>query len=115
MSMSVDVLMFGWKSIVDQIVNHGCDNRDVVEEVLCMYGEKICDKYVIVIDEHREEDAFSVMCYALDSLFDVDDTFGTIYDLDFDYIGGDYSDKSNEKHGELRKLEERIDGDKHEK
>lgn len=112
MSMSVDVLMFDWDIIVDQIVNNGCDNRHVVEEVLQMYGEKICDKYVVLIDEHREQDAFSSMCSSIESLFDVEDCFDTIYKLDFEYIGGDYSDKSRERCGELRKLAELLESER---
>ena len=112
MSMSVDVLLFDWDIIVDQIVNHDCDDRDAVEEVLLLYGEKICDKYVIVINEHLVEDGFSLVCNAIDSLFDVDNIFDVIYDLEFDYICGDYPDDDQEV---LLKLEERINGDKHEK
>lgn len=109
MSMSVDVLKFDWNTIVDQIVNSGCGNRHVVEQVLQMFGEKICDKYVILLDDHRVEDEFNRMCHAIESLFDTEDCFNTIYDLDFEYVGGRCSDKSYEKDGELRKLAEILE------
>ena len=115
MSMSADMLMFDWDTIVSQIVDHGCPNRNVVEEVLQMYGEKICDNYVIMSDDHRDIDELHMVCNAIESLFDIEDCFGVVYALDFRYIGGWSSDNSYEKDRALRKLAELIGGDKHEK
>ena len=115
MSMSVDVLLFDWKSIVDQIVNNGCNNRHVVEKVLQMYGEKICDKYVILLDDHKEEDSISMVCHTIESLFGIEDCFGIMYDIDFDYICDAYGGSYEDEEEELKRLIEIIEGDKHEK
>lgn len=47
MSMSVDVFLYDWNILVDAIVDDCGHHRKVVEDILHMYGEKICDKYVI--------------------------------------------------------------------
>lgn len=93
MSLDADVLMVEWEHVVDNIVELGCDDRSVVEDVLKECGEKIHDKYVILVDEHVEYDAMHVLCATIEHLFDVDDCFGAIYDIGLTYIGGVYSDK----------------------
>lgn len=86
MSMSIDVLMFDWGVLTDALVEHGCDDREVVEEVLNLYGEKICDKYVMLHTDCYDPDSVYEMCDAMETIFDVEDCIGCIYDLGFNYI-----------------------------
>lgn len=115
MSMSVDLLKFDWKTLVDHLLDNGCNNRYVVEGVLRMYGEKICDKYVILLDEHQDEDSMSMVCHIIESLFGIEDCFDTIYDIDFDYICSTYGGSYIDEEEELQKFAEIIEGDKREK
>ena len=91
MSQDVDVLKFDWNRLVKDLVEEGYDNQAVVEDVLKAFGEKICDQYVILVDEHRYEDELQHLCNTLEYLFCKTDCFGTIYDLAFDYICGHQS------------------------
>lgn len=95
MSDSVDVLMFDWSTIVDSIVNKGCDNQQVVEEVLNLFGEKICDKYVILSSSYHDfsEDSVSSLCDAIDKIFGTDDMYSDVLDVKHEYIGGWVSEK----------------------
>ena len=95
MSDSADILMFDWDIIVDTIVNNGCDDRHMVEDVLKLFGEKIGDKYVILSSSHHDfgEDSLSPMCHAIDKIFGTDDMYSDVLDAESKYIGGWASDK----------------------
>ena len=90
--MSVDVMMFDRDELVDTLFEWGCTNRDVVEEVLDMFGETVCDKYIILINDHYAEDSMFLLCRTLEKLFDIEDALSSIYDIDFKYIGGGGAD-----------------------
>ena len=95
MSTSADVLMFEWDDIVDTIVRNGCNDRHAVEDVLVLFGERICDKYVILSSSHYDssEDSLSPLCAAIDKIFGTDDMYSTMLNAEYKYIGGWASEK----------------------
>ena len=101
MGMSVDVLMFDRKELIDGLIGCGCYNGSVVEEVLDMFGKTICDKYVILIDEHQSDDSMYLLCRTLESLFDLDNVIDPIYAIDFEYIGGGCTDHNWVEDGKM--------------
>ena len=95
MSDSAEILMFDWDIIVDGIVNSGCDDKHIVENVLNLFGEKIDDKYVILSSSYYDfgEDSLLPMCKALDKIFGTDDMYSDVLDVECEYIGGWSSSK----------------------
>ena len=115
MGYKVDVYMHDWSALVDAIVDGGGHNREVVEGILHMYGEKICDKYVLVADESMgDADPMCAICAALTSVFEIDEPDELLFGVEYEYIKG-YSGSYEEEEDELRKFIEIVEGDKHEK
>lgn len=92
MSMSADVLMFDRKELIDGLIGVGCYNKEVVEDTLDMFGKTVCDKYIILVNEHYADDAMYLLCRTIESLFDIECATDLIYDTDFEYIGGGCTD-----------------------
>lgn len=86
MGMDIDVLMCDWDVLTDVLVDFGCDDRAVIEKTLDLFGEKICDKYVILSTDIDGYDPVSDMCCAMDAIFDTDNCFSRVFDIEFDYI-----------------------------
>ena len=105
MGYDTDVLMFDWNVLVHGFVRSGCYDREVVEKVLHMYGEKISDKYVLLmIEEYGDLCPTVLLCCAMESLFDIDGCSDTLFDMEYIVIGGGYSDNCGEKEEELAEL-----------
>lgn len=110
MSMSINVLMFDWKVLVDHLVDYGCDNRQVVEDVLDLFGEKICDKYVILsTDYYGDLDPMFALSCAIETLFDIEDGFDLVYEVDHEYIGGADSANNGDKDDEVSVLMDKLE------
>jgi hypothetical protein len=108
MGMSVDVFMYDWSELVDNIVDGGGYDRSVVEDVLIMYGEKICDKYVLVSDEYMGDyDPMWSMCAALKLLFDIDEPDELLFGVEDTCIKG-YSGSCIDEEEELKRLSKRL-------
>lgn len=95
MSDSADVLMFDWRTLVDAIMDAGCDDRYAVEDLLNLFGKTITDKYVILSSSHHDysEDSLSPLCHAIDKVFGTDDIYSDVLDIEHEYIGGWVSEK----------------------
>lgn len=115
MGYDVEVFMYDWNVLVDAIVRGGGHHRKVVEDILHMYGEKICDKYVLVTDDHMgDADPMWSICAALTSVFEIDEPDELLFGVEYEYIKG-YSGSYEDEEHELRKFVEIVEGDKHEK
>ena len=115
MGYNVDAFLYDWNTLVDAIVDGGGYHRKVVEDILHLYGEKICDKYVLVGDENMgDADPMWSVCAALTSVFEIDEPDELLFGVEYTYIKG-YSGSYDEEEEELKRFIEIVDGDKHEK
>lgn len=89
MGNDVDILLFDWNDTIDAFMGAGCYDRHVVESVCHMYGEKVCDKYVLLLNEYAyDNDPMLSLCVALDSLFDIEDSCDALFGVKYTYIDG---------------------------
>ena len=104
----VEVFMYDWNDLVDTLAKDGHYNRYVVERVLKMYGEKVCDKYILVTDENMgDSDPMWSLYHAFDDLFGVPDFFDLLDDVGYERISG-YGGSYDDEEKELTELAEHI-------
>ena len=105
----VEVFMYDWNDLVDTLAKDGHYNRYVVERVLKMYGEKVCDKYILVMDEKQMggSDPMWSLYSALQYLFGTDDLFDLLSGAEYERIYG-YAGSNDDEKKELAELAEHI-------
>lgn len=112
MGYVTEVLMYDWNVLVDAMIEGGCNNQHVVEEVLHMYGEKICDKYVLLMIESFGDMCPSILlCHAFETLFDIEECDEMLFDTEHVIIGGMYSDNGGDQYTKLTKLAAQLVND----
>ncbi len=83
MSINVEVLIYDYKELVDALIDYGAKDRELLELILCEFGERIGDEYIILNNEYADHvapggDPYFNIGGVIDRVFGLEDSFGDV-------------------------------------